>query len=239
VEIKSKGYDYFDVERNLQIAVDDGKVIRVISYAMSSDVENTLDKIVSRILDKYGRPDLKSLVYTCTKELAINGTKANLKRIFFLENGLDIALEEDYEKGMDLYKNNMQEEITLQYGIKAKQQGLFVKISFVYNEDVLKIEVTNNTGITKQEEKRLREKLKKTMKYDDLMQYYLDNSDDTEGSGMGIALIIILLKGEKIDPNLFRMCINENITTAKIEIPMSEAFVNQRGIHLNEKIMKE
>ncbi|MBN2441993.1 MAG: hypothetical protein JXJ04_11620 [Spirochaetales bacterium] len=239
MEIKSKGYDYFDVERNLQIAVDDGKVIRVISYAMSSDVENTLDKIVSRILDKYSRPDLKSLVYTCTKELAINGTKANLKRIFFLENGLDITVEKDYEKGMDLYKNNMREEITLQYGVKAKQQGLFVKISFVHNEEVLKIEVTNNTGITKQEEKRLREKLKKTMKYDDLMQYYLDNSDDTEGSGMGIALIIILLKGEKIDPNLFRMCINENLTTAKIEIPMSEAYVNQREIHSNAKTKKE
>ena len=107
MEIKSKGYDYFDVERNLQIAVDDGKVIRVISYAMSSDVENTLDKIISRILDKYNRPDLKSLVYTCTKELAINGTKANLKRIFFLENGLNISMTEDYERGMELYKSIM------------------------------------------------------------------------------------------------------------------------------------
>ena len=62
-----------------------------VSYAMSSDVENTLDKIISRILNKYKRPDLKSLVYTCTKELAINGTKANLKRIFFTEKGLDIS----------------------------------------------------------------------------------------------------------------------------------------------------
>ena len=238
MEIKSTGYDYFDVEKNLQIAVDDGKIIRVISYAMSSDVENTLDKIISRILDKYNRPDLKSLVYTCTKELAINGTKANLKRIFFKENGLDIVKEGDYEKGIELYKSIMKEEITLQYGVKAKQQGLFVKISFVHNEDVLKIEVTNNTGITKQEEKRLREKLKKTMKYDDLMQYYLDNSDDTEGSGMGIALIIILLKGELIDPNLFRMCINENITTAKIEIPMSATFISQRDKTISEKNKK-
>jgi len=235
VELKSKGYNYFDVEKNLQIAIDDGKVIRVISYAMSSDVENTLDKIISRILKKYRRPDLKSLVYTCTKELAINGTKANLKRIFFIENGLDISREEDYKKGMELYKNVMREEITLQYGLKAKQQGLFVKISFLYNHNFLRIEVTNNTGITKQEEKRLREKLKKTMKYDDLMQYYLDNTDDAdEGAGMGIALIIIMLKGEKIDPNLFRMCINERVTTARIEIPMTEDFISNR-----EKVLKE
>ncbi|MBN2535221.1 MAG: hypothetical protein JXB88_20235 [Spirochaetales bacterium] len=238
MEIRSKGYDYFDVERNLQIAVDDGKVIRVISYAMSSDVENTLDKIISRILEKYNRQDLKGLVYTCTKELAINGTKANLKRLFFIENDLDITNEEDYIKGMNLYKDVMKEEITLQYGTKAKQQGLFVKISFVYNDDSLKIEVTNNTGITKQEENRLREKLKKTMKYDDLMQYYLDNADDSEGSGMGIALIIILLKGEHIDPNLFRMCINENLTTARIEIPMAGSFISKRHTDLYEKNKK-
>jgi hypothetical protein len=228
VEIKSKYIDYFDVEKNLQIAVDDGKVIRVISYAMSSDVENTLDKIVTRILEKYNRTDLKSLVYTCTKELAINGTKANLKRIFFEEKGLDIEHEVDYEKGMQLYKDVMKEELTLQYGRKAKLNGLYVKISFIYSEDVLKIEVRNNTAITKQEERRLREKLATTMKYDDLMQYYMDNADDTEGSGMGIALIIILLKGEKIDPNLFRMSIKENITTARIEIPMSEKYISER-----------
>jgi hypothetical protein len=235
VEIITKCIDYFDVEKNLQIAVDDGKVIRVISYAMSSDVENTLDKIVSRILEKFNRTDLKSLVYTCTKELAINGTKANLKRIFFEEQGLDIEQDTDYEKGMQLYKDVMKEELTLQYGRKAKLSGLYVKISFVYNEDVLKIEVTNNTTITKQEEKRLREKLATTMKYDDLMQYYMDNADDTEGSGMGIALIIILLKGEKIDPNLFRMSIKENITTARIEIPMSKKYISEREKRKDKK----
>ncbi|MBN1698046.1 MAG: hypothetical protein JW881_11070 [Spirochaetales bacterium] len=228
MDIKSEYIDYFDVEKNLQIAVDDGKVIRVISYAMSSDVENTLDKIITRILEKYDRMDLKSLVYTCTKELAINGTKANLKRIFFEEKGLDLEIQSDYEKGMQLYKEVMKEELTLQYGKKAKLIGLYVRISFIYNEDVLKIEVTNNTAITKQEETRLRQKLASTMKYDDLMQYYIENADDTEGEGMGIALIIILLKGEKIDPNLFRMSIKENLTTARIEIPMSDDYISER-----------
>jgi len=224
VEIKTKGFDYFDVEKNLQIAIDDGRVIKVISYAMSSDVENTLDKIITTILDKYERADLKSLVYTCTKELAINGTKANLKRIFFDEQKLDINNEDDYEKGMELYKKIMKEDLTIQYGKKAKKSGLYVKILFIHNEDTLLIEVTNNTPITPQEESRMRMKLANTMKYDDLMAYYLDNADDTEGSGMGIALIIILLKGENIDPNFFRIMTDENTTTARIRIPMVDGF---------------
>jgi len=224
VEIISKNLDYFDIEKNLQIAVDDGKVIRIISYAMSSDVENTLDKILERILGKYNRLDLKSLVYTCTKELAINGTKANIKRIFFEEYNLTIANQREYNEGMLLYKKEMKEDITISYGIKAKKKGLYVKISFLYNEDVLKIEVINNSAMTVQEELRLREKMAKTMQYDDLMQYYLDNADDTEGEGMGIALIIIMLKGENIDPHLFRIFAQDSKTIARIEIPMSENY---------------
>jgi hypothetical protein len=228
VEIRTKGLDYFDVEKNLQIAVDDGKVIKVISYTMSSDVENTLDKVITTILEKYNRVDLKSLVYTCTKELAINGTKANLKRIFFDEQKLDINNDEDYKKGIELYKQIMREDVTVKYGKKAKKIGLYVKISFIHNGSSLKIEVTNNTAIAVQEEARLREKLAMTMQYDDLMEYYTDNADDTEGSGMGIALIIILLRGENVDPNLFRIEIAGDTTTARIEIPMSETYVSKR-----------
>lgn len=228
VQIKAKRLNYFDVEKNLQLAIDDGKIIRVISYAMSTDVENTLDKIIERLLAKYNKPELKSLLYTCTKELAINGTKANIKRIFFEENNLDIHKTRDYNKGMGLYKKMMKEEITLQYGKKAKRKGFFVKISFTHTADVLKVEVVNNTAITEQEQDRLRSKLAKTMQYDDLMQYYMENADDTEGSGMGLALIIILLKGEGLDPNLFRIAVRENLTNARIEIPMSKNYRTER-----------
>lgn len=229
MEIITKGFDFFDIEKNLQIAVEDGKVIRIISYAMSSDVENTLDKIVERILEKHGRMDLKSLVYTCTKELAINATKANLKRIFFEEYGLDINNEKEYNEGMALYKKIMKEDMSINYGKKAKKQGLYVRISFFYNNSVLKIEVINNLGITAEEEVRLREKLAKTMQYNDLMQYYMDNADDTEGEGMGIALIIILLKGENIDPNLFRIYSENSRTIARIEIPMARDYKTIRN----------
>ena len=228
MEIISKGINYFNVEKNLQIAINDGKVIRVISYAMSSDVENTLDKIVSSILIKYNKLDLKGLIYTCTKELAINGTKANHKRIFFEEQSLDIHDAKDYIKGTSLFRRVIREENTIKYGKKAKESGLYVRISFTFNRDVIRIEVQNNTGMTHQEEKRLREKLAKTMQYDDLMQYYIENADDTEGAGMGIALIIIMLKGANIDPNLFRLSIKENMTIAKIEIPLSTNFSNPR-----------
>jgi hypothetical protein len=74
----------------------------------------------------------------------------------------------------------------------------------------------------------LRDKIARTLKYDDLMQYYLDHSDETEGAGMGLALVVILLKGEGIDPQLFRVKSTDHDTIARIEIPMGRNFKSIR-----------
>jgi hypothetical protein len=221
-------FDLQKIEENLYKVVKSGKTIRLISYAMSPYVEKVMDKTLNIILDEFKKPDLKTIVYTCTKELVINGTKANIKRIFFEERGLDINNEKDYARGVGLYKDIMKEKITLEYGRKAKLRGLFVKISFVYNKDVLKVEVLNNTQINEQEEKRLREKFALIMQYTDLMQYYLDHADDTEGAGMGLALIMTLLLAEGIDPGFFRVGISKNETIARIEFPLTPEYVGER-----------
>ncbi|MBN2531593.1 MAG: hypothetical protein JXB88_01810 [Spirochaetales bacterium] len=220
--------DLKSAEKSLKNAIERGKIIRLISYAMTIRFEKTMDMVINCILDKYKKPELQSIVYTCTKELALNGTKANIKRIFFEENKLDITNEADYEKGVQLYKDVIKEEEVLKYGPKVKQKGLFVKISFIHNKDVLKIEVLNNTEMTRQEETRLRQKFSQVMKYDDLMEYYMDHADDTEGAGLGLALIMILLMAEGINPGFFRVGIEKNITIARLEIPLSKDFICER-----------
>lgn len=224
----SRPLNYYDVEKNLQLAVNDGKIIHLVSYSMSNDIEKKLDKAIESILEKYGKIEMKGLVYTSVKELAINGTKANLKRIFFEEKGFKLEDPEDYDRGMAEYKDYMTEDKALEYGRLAKKKGFFVRISFFHDSTGMRIEVINNTAITSQEEKRLREKLSKIMKYDDLMQFYLENPDNTEGAGMGLALITTMLKGEEIDPNLFRIMTTPEQTTARIEIPFSKDYVSLR-----------
>jgi hypothetical protein len=216
------------VEKSLRNAVNKGKIIRLISYAMSARLEKTMDIVIQCILEKYKKLELQSIIYTCTKELALNGTKANIKRIFFEENNLDINKKEDYDKGIQEYKDVIREEEVLKYGPKAKQKGLFVKISFIHNFEVLKIEVLNNTPMTNQENTRLREKFSQVMKYDDLMLYYNDHADNTEGAGLGLALIMILLMAEGINPGFFRVGVEKNATIARLEIPLCKDYVCER-----------
>ncbi len=226
--MSKKNLSYYQVEQNLQIAINDGKIIHLISYSMSSDIEKKMDAVIQSILEKYAETDFKGLIYTSVKELAINGTKANLKRIFFEERNLDINNLEDYEKGMEDYKNTFTEEMAARYGKIARDKGLYVRISFFYENDGLRIEVINNTNITPQEEKRLREKLSRIMNYESLIDFYMDNPDNTEGAGMGLALITTMLKGEGIDPNLFRILTSPEKTTARIEIPFKQSYISVR-----------
>jgi hypothetical protein len=131
---------------------------------------------------------------------------------------------------MVLYKDYMTEEMAVKYGKKAKKKGLFVRISFFHTPQGLRIEVINNTNITPQEEQRLREKLGKIMQYDSLVDFYMNNPDNTEGAGMGLALVTTLMKGENIDPNLFRIMTCPEETVARIEIPFSSDFVSIRDM---------
>ena len=71
--------------------------------------------------------------------------------------------------------------------------------------------------------------LEKGMGYDDIAQFYMDNADNAEGAGLGLALILIMLKGEGKDPKFFRIVIGDETTTARLEIPLSVEFRSKRN----------
>jgi hypothetical protein len=161
--------------------------------------------------------------------MVINGTKANAKHIFLQELNINSAVEQDYDHGMHQLKKRISESFIIEYGQKAKNAGLNVKITFFHNDDGIRVEVTNNLTIIPADEKRLRLKLKEGMRYDDLASFYMANADNTEGEGIGLVMNLLLLKAENIDPALFRVATNNGYTTARVEIPLSENFVSVRG----------
>lgn len=217
-----------EIADHIKLTIENGKILSLKTHKISKTVEENIQKAIELILDKLTYPTLVPTLYTIIKELAINACKANQKRIFFEEKGLDITNPEDYSKGLQEYKKLFSEAMSEEYGLKAKKKGYYCLIHFQYNQDGLTVEVINNTPIAKEEEKILREKLEKGMGYDDIAQFYMDNADNAEGAGLGLALILIMLKGEGIDPNLFRIIIGKETTTARLEIPLSPNFKSKR-----------
>jgi hypothetical protein len=196
---------------------------------MNRELEKYVLGILTEILTTRKTEKFVEMLYTITKELTINGIKANQKRVFFEDEGLEITNPVDYDKGIKEYSKKFSEKMAEEYGRRCLARGVFVQLRFHYCEDGMLVEVTNNTPVIKTEETRMREKMKKSMGYSDIAEFYMDNMDNTEGAGLGIALIMILMKNEGIDPNLFRIITHSDRTVARVEIPFNDRYVSIRS----------
>jgi hypothetical protein len=234
-------YRLEDYSKELSRIIREGKTFNIKFYVMDNEIENKVETAINLLFDAYGKKDEYSgVVYTCVKELMINATKANLKRVLFEKNHVDIDNEDEYLSGMMEFRNLLNERAALNYLRELKIRDFWVYVKFVFNKDGIRIEVINNAHITAIEDKRLREKLKKAMGYDDIAQFYLDQGDEMEGAGMGIALIVMLLKGMAIDPALFRIGnTTQTHTFARLEIPLTPEYVTLRDRNRDAAALKQ
>lgn len=221
--------NYFEIERNLQIAIDDGKEIELISFSLEDDIETDLRLALDKVLSRYQRAQLVDLLFSCLLELATNGTKANMKQLYFEENGWDLAQTDGYSDRLAHFKKgSMQGSWIKQYSTKARERGLFVKIQIGHAEEGLRIAVINTHPLTVADRARIEEKINLAMRYQNLVEYHMNHGDDTEGQGLGLALAILILRSNGIDPAHLWIETSETETIAHLEIPLSGQFRSRR-----------
>lgn len=213
----------------IMAAVEDGRTIVLVTHFAGDSCERILDVTVASILAHYDRPELQGMLYTCLKELVINATKTNAKRIFFESEGLSLEDPHEYQIGMAKMKSQLSENWVKHYGNLARAAGLSVRMVFRHSNAGLHVEVLNNVRLIPLDEARIRRKMQMAAGYDDLISFYSDHADQLEGEGMGLAMIMLLLKAENIDPALFRVGLNQGSTMARLEIPFGPGFVSVRG----------
>ncbi|MBX7058362.1 MAG: hypothetical protein K1X75_09890 [Leptospirales bacterium] len=212
-------------------AVDRGQAVSVLTYYLTDYGEQVLNLAAERILSRYNRTELTDLVYTALKELVMNATKANLKRIILTEEGLNPDLPADYERGMKLFKESLPEKRIQQYRRKFRDYDLPVKIRFDYRPfQAMRVRITNRFPLLAREEERVREKFKHAGNYTDLVQFYMDHGDESEGAGMGLTLVVILMSQLGIDRRLFNVYSHDHPeeTVASLEIPLAPDYESER-----------
>lgn len=230
-------------DKELQEIIQNGlaknQIFSIKTYFLSDYGEKMLNKISEAILIKYNRLDLMEIVYSSAKELIINATKANLKRVLFKINSLDINDPAAYEKGMSNFKENLNEDKIKQYKYYFKKYDFPVTATFYYSPDVLNIKVKNNFPLIPNEEARIREKFKKAVSFSNLIDFFMEHEDTTEGAGMGITMVGILLDQSGIDKHSFSLYSSEKYreTIAKLEIPLVKEYIPKRKMF--EMMLKE
>ena len=154
--------DRLEIDRaKIQSSVGLQIPIEITSYTLPRNTEVYIRSVMEMFLEECHQDHLKEYLNFCLSELLTNAKKANTKRVYFQEKGLDINNPEDYKKGMENFKmdtlTNIDHYLELQ-----KKAGLYIKLSLRILADKIYIEIRNNVTLTVFEKERIQQKLDST-----------------------------------------------------------------------------
>jgi putative nucleotidyltransferase with HDIG domain len=210
-----------DVEKIKQ-AVQAGLPYTVTTYALPHEVEVYIGQVITAFLKLSGKEEFKDYLTYCVQELAVNAKKANTKRAYFAEKGLDINSPEDYKTGMETFKKDTLENIG-HYLILQKEKGLYIKLLLTSKNDSLQIEVRNNSIISRAELIRIYDRIARSQRFRSMEDAFAQVLDDAEGAGLGIVVMELMLKKMGLDKNAFNIVATDAETIAKIVVPFDKA----------------
>jgi putative nucleotidyltransferase with HDIG domain len=211
-------------EAKVKRAVQSGMPITITTYALPHEIELYIDRVITVFLKQVDRENFKNYIVYCVQELAVNAKKANTKRIYFMERGLDLNNPGDYKIGMTTFMddtlNNLGHYLQLQ-----KEKGLYIKLVLQIKNNSIIIEVRNNVTITATELFRIHEKLRRARRYDNLEEVMGQVLDDAEGAGLGLVILVLMLKKIGLNEDSFSITSNEKETVAQVRIPMDQTHI--------------
>lgn len=202
-------------------AVEADKEIVFVLYSILDDTEEKIKYALAQILDRRARADLFTPLYSCTKELIANAVKANAKRLL-IDEGV-ITDPDDPIEVVKMIRSVLNEKSLLEYGIKAKEHRLSTRVYFKAEPERFVIEVINNVPLDGKDLKRILERIEKSSKYDSIAEFYMENPDPiAEGMGLGLSMVVVLIKSIDIDWRNFTVSTNgKDKTYARITVPLA------------------
>ena len=210
----------------IKTAIRTGVPISIKTYTLPHDMEVYMGEILTLFLTELNQPHMIQYLTYSLNELVVNAKKANTKRIYFQEKNLDIFSLDDYNIGMKTFKNDTLNNIKY-YLQKQKDAGLYVKLILQIQNNTIKIEVKNNSKITPFELERINQKLAQAKQFDSIQDALTTVLDDSEGAGLGLVILILMLEKIGMTKENFQTITNETETITRITLPLSEEIQNE------------
>jgi putative nucleotidyltransferase with HDIG domain len=209
-------------EAKIRKAVQSGIPLTITTYTLPHEIEVYIEQVLTVFLKQVDQEKLKDYIVYCVQELAVNAKKANTKRVYFTERGLDLSNPEDYKLGMATFKEDTLSNIG-HYLQLQKDKGLYIKLVFQVKKNVIYVEIRNNVAITKTELVRIHDKLARSRQYGNLEEALSQVLDDSEGAGLGLVILVLMLKKIGLDEDCFDFVGTDKETVARIMIPLDKA----------------
>ncbi|MQY76732.1 MAG: HDOD domain-containing protein [Spirochaeta sp.] len=211
--------------------------LTIKTYTLSHDTEVYLEEILEAFLTELGYTEIKDQLAYCLRELAVNAKKANTKRAYFLEKDLNLEDPDEYDEGMKTFKEETLENIQY-YLQKQKEQGLYIKIIFHTQGKTFNITVRNNVEITRKEQIRVFDRIARSRAFTSMEEAFATVLDNSEGAGLGIVILILMLKKMGLEEDSFSIDMEEGETIAALSIPFSDIQLEKTDL-LTQAILRE
>lgn len=204
----------------------------------TQDVDSQIIKMIHRYLEHYDLLFHKDTIISIIKELINNAIKANLKRLYFESAGLNINDSSNYRQGMETFKDTVFQSNESEL-IKSLQGSRYmVRVTFSSTSENLSISVINNNPILESELNKIKSRVAKAYKYQDISEAFIDVLDDSEGAGLGLIMALMLLKNSGFPQNVFTISRNETLTSVNLSIP-HKVMTPEIHFKVTEEILKE
>lgn len=178
-----------------------------------------INAILVKILSAQGNIFLLETLITIIREIVFNAFKANLKRLYFEKSGVDLNDKARYAVLMENFKEDYLYRLDEIEGEITGQENYTIQINFKKTDSSLKVTVFNNVEIIEEEYNRIKIRLEQAKKYQNLADAYNDIYDSTEGAGLGLALMVFLLKNSGIGVNNLSIFPESKGVTVSVTIP--------------------
>ncbi len=232
----------------MPISIDPQAIRQAISEEKPIAYEvNSLDKEATEafthtaklVLTELKREIMTEPVSYFVREFVFNAHKGNLKRIHFQLQGLDIKNESDYERGMADFSDVFREKLDV-YNKELARYGLYIKVIFQFRDNVLLINVRNNSLPTEQELARIDRSVEASRSTRDLGEAYMKVADNSEGAGLGTISTMLMLRNLGLDESAYYYEINDYLKemSVNVAIPLNTVTVDQRE-QISERIAAE
>lgn len=218
--------------------VKETETMTAISFFTPDDrVESTVKENLDRFFMKrtgqgVDLNEVRDVIYTCVKELIINASKANIKKTFFIEAKIDENDLEMYRSARKNFKKLLTDRYFSYIREKLRKHNLDVGLEMEDQGDGIVIMVKNPHPLHLEEEKEIRKRLSSAMRDDAAelaVMFDMENGNlENEGAGLGLTLIIQLLRQTGIRPDYFRIGVQGDATMARIEIPLNDRYISIR-----------
>lgn len=208
----------------------------VLPYT-SRETEVFLSHALRSILEVLKQENMFIHLEYVINELAANASKANSKRLYFKEIGMDINNPDEYEKGIKNFKDDVFKDFKA-FEQVHRDHNSSIKVTFKKEDQYLQIQMSNNSPLLQAEIERIADNLQISHKFEDLTDIFTHNFDATEGKGFGIVIILLMLRKLNLTEQAITFQNIGDSSLSSIAIPISR-LSEGHGVVIASEIANE